>query len=57
MYVRAVSAVYTDALLIPDRDLKSPAASEEYELLKQKVQQISLGGITAMHLTRERGGS
>jgi putative protease len=54
-YVRTISAIYSEALLIPDRDLKSPVASEEYERLKQRVQQISLGGITAMHLTRERG--
>ncbi len=51
------SDIYAKAIELLKRDPPIRAEREEYELLKKRVQQISLGGITAMHLTQERNDS
>ncbi len=56
-YVRTISDIYLQATGLLNRDETTLNAGEEYELLKQRVQQISFGGITAMHLTRGREDS
>ncbi len=57
VYVRTISDIYAKAIELLKRDPPIRAEREEYELLKKRVQQISLGGITAMHLTQERSDS